>query len=124
MKSMINFEDYQLNTKKQYARYVVEVLCMYRELTMPSLNFGGCPAEEENQLAHYHPDSNTICISTRQLNLQTFEELRDTMIHETAHIRMLAHDDPFYQEQFLNFMLVGELSIEVFLIGRERRRIK
>jgi len=115
-------EDEQLETKKQYARYVAEVICKYRGLQAPNLNFHWCQDEEENQLAHYHPDTNTICISTRQLNSQTFDDLRDTIIHETAHIRMYGHDDPFNQEKFLNFMVVGELSIESFLLERDKAK--
>ena len=89
---------------------------------MPSFNFYGCPDEEENQLAHYHPDSNTICISKRQLNLQSFDELRNTMVHEAAHILECNHDDNFSKENFINNLFVGELSIEVFISERGKER--
>lgn len=65
-------EDEQLETKKQYARYVAEVICKYRGLQAPNLNFRWCQDEEENQ------------------------------------------------EKFLNFMVVGELSIESFLLERDK----
>lgn len=116
------FGENQLETKKQYVLYVVEVISRSRNLPMPSFNFYGCPDEEENQLAHYHPDSNTICISKRQLNLQSFDELRNTMVHEAAHILECNHDDNFSKENFINNLFVGELSVEAFIIERGKEK--
>ncbi|HUV80666.1 MAG TPA: hypothetical protein VMW40_07605 [Candidatus Bathyarchaeia archaeon] len=115
-------DDQHLETKKQYARYVVEVLCKSRNLPIPSFNFDGCPEEAEEELAHYHPDNNRICISKGQLNQLSFDELRDTMVHEAAHILVGNHDDDFSKEEFINNLFVGELSIEAFIIesGKER----
>jgi len=115
-------DDQHLETKKQYARYAVEVICKSRNLPFPSFNFDGCPEEAEEELAHYHPDNNRICISKRQLNQLSFDELRDIVVHEAAHILVGNHDDDFNKENFINNLFVGELSIESFIIesGKER----
>jgi hypothetical protein len=118
---MANFEESQLETKKRYARYVVEVICKSRNLPFPSFNFDGCPEEAEEELAHYHPDNNRICISKGQLNQLSFDELRDTMVHEAAHILVGNHDDDFNKENFINNLFVGELSIEAFIIESSKR---
>jgi len=114
--------DHFLETKREYAQYVVKVVCEKRKFPIPSFNFAGCPGEDENQLAHYHRDSNRICISKRQLNLHNFDELRDTMVHEAAHIVAYDHDDWFTTEEFFNFITFGELSVEAFLIERGREK--
>jgi|LGVE01.1.fsa_nt_gb hypothetical protein len=120
---MVFYDENQLETKKQYVLYVVEVICRSRNLPMPSFNFYGCPDEEEGQLAHYHPDSNTICISRRQFNLQSFDELRNTMVHEAAHILEYNHDDNFSKENFINNLFVGELSVMAFIFERDKEKV-
>ncbi|NMX21777.1 hypothetical protein C5S30_04975 [ANME-1 cluster archaeon GoMg4] len=117
---MPNFEESQLETKKRYARYVVEVICKSRDLPFPSFNFDGCPEETEEELAHYYPDDNRICISKQQLTQLSFDELKDVMVHEAAHILVGDHDDDFNKENFINTLFVGELSIEAFIIERDK----
>ena len=120
---MNDYEEYHLETKKQYACYIVEVICKSRNLPFPSFNFDGCPEEAEEELAHYHPDNNRICISKGQLNQLSFDELRDTMVHEAAHILVGNHDDDFNKENFINNLFVGELSIEAFIIESSKGRM-
>ena len=84
--------------KKQKALEIVYSVCEAEGLPVPEVNFMGCPLETENQLAHYHPDKNKICISEFQLHkLRSLSDVENTIYHELAHIIEQNHDGKFEQ---------------------------
>jgi len=75
-----------LGWKRKLVEQVVYLVCEATNLRQPSINFKGCNEEKSwSELAHYHPDSNMICFSERQLNIQDFNTLKSTAIHEVVH---------------------------------------
>jgi len=67
-----NFDKELLELKKKKFLEAVSRICENRNLPLPYVNFDGCPAENGDQLAHYHSDVNMICISKRQLTALNF----------------------------------------------------
>lgn len=96
-----NFNKQLLLMKKEKFVEVVIKICKERNLPIPEINFDGC-SEENNELAHYHPDENKICCSERQLHMQNFDDIFDTASHEVAHILELNHDSKFIKQKILN----------------------
>jgi hypothetical protein len=95
-------QDKIIEIKKKKVIEVVLRVCAKRGLPKPYINFDGCSEEDDDQLAHYHPDSNTICISEYQLNRQNLDEIETTTTHELAHIYEYNHDVGFRDEEALN----------------------
>lgn len=91
-----------LEMKKKKFFEVVQRICLNRDLPIPILNFSGCDGETGNQLAHYHPDHNMICISERQLTMLNFEDVENVATHEVSHILIQDHSPNFDQENELN----------------------
>ena len=99
-----------MEKKKDLVRRVVELIRGKFGIPeyKPYINFEGCADEDKwNQLAHYHPDQNMICISKRQLNIQNFVELRHTIIHEVTHALGLNHGPKFER-------IINEISTEIW----------
>jgi len=115
-----NFDKKLLETKKKKFIEVVSKICKKRNLPIPSLNFDGCPAENEDQLAHYHPDVNMICISKRQLTVLNFDDLEEVAAHEIAHILEQNHDSNFRREENINKMLAWKPSGVVVIYGNQK----
>jgi hypothetical protein len=88
-----------LEEKKLKVKEIIFRICAKRGLPLPSVNFEGCEGEYEDQLAHYHPETNVICISERQLIIQDFEDLEMTMAHEVSHILVQNHGPEFSDEE-------------------------
>ena len=97
-----NFNKQLLLMKKEKFTNIVVKICKERNLPIPEINFDGCPTEEIDELAHYHPDENKICCSERQLHMQNFDDIFDTASHEVAHILELNHDSKLIKEKILN----------------------
>lgn len=91
-----------LELKRNKVIEVVHRICTKRNLPIPAINFEGCEGEHEGQLAHYHPDINTICISERQLNIQNFDDLERTMAHEVSHILVQDHSPRFLEQESIS----------------------
>ena len=89
-----------LEIKKKKFVEVVHNICKRRDLPIPYINFDGCPDEDENQLAHYHPDTNTICVSEKQLNQIT--DLEEVAVHEVTHILVSGHGSDFGSQEEIN----------------------
>jgi hypothetical protein len=114
-----NFDKKLLETKKKKFIEVVSKICKKRNLPIPSLNFDGCPAENEDQLAHYHPDVNMICISKRQLTVLNFDDLEEVAAHEIAHILEQNHDSNFRNEENTNKIFAWKPSGVVIIDGNQ-----
>jgi hypothetical protein len=74
-----------LQWKRKLIEHVVYLICIRRNISTPYINFKGCSNERPNELAHYHPDQHVICVSERQLRVQSLEELKRTAVHEVTH---------------------------------------
>lgn len=97
-----NFDKELLELKKKKFLEAVSRICENRNLPLPYVNFDGCPAENGDQLAHYHSDVNMICISKRQLTALNFDDLEEVVAHEVAHILEPNHDSNFIKEENIN----------------------
>lgn len=90
------FSERILEMKRQRVKEIVYLVCDKEKLPIPKINFKGCPVEKQNELAHYHPDENKICISELQLHkLRSLVEVENTTYHELAHILELNHGGKF-----------------------------
>ncbi len=104
------YENKLLQYKKTKAYKTVSMVCEYCNLPKPHINFDGCPTEGINgpELAHYHTGGvNQICISARQLEMQNYDELENTCIHEVVHHLGLIHgssDERVYFEKIKNYV--------------------
>lgn len=99
----VEFKKALMNEKKKIAYNTVKKICKERGLPMPKVNFDGCPEEDNiNQLAHYHPKYNIVCISETQLKKQDYEEIADTMAHEVSHINFQDHSTKFKDDEILS----------------------
>jgi hypothetical protein len=92
------FEKHVLQLKKDKVIEVVSRICKKRNLPPPAINFGYCPNEGQDELAHYHPDENKICISKTQLIKHNLDELEYTVAHEVSHILVQDHSPEFYRQ--------------------------
>ncbi|MFA5333013.1 MAG: hypothetical protein WC376_00775 [Candidatus Nanoarchaeia archaeon] len=95
-------KDKILEFKKSKFKSVVESVCKARNLSLPTINFDGCSEETENQLAHYHKDNNTICVSERQLNKMNSDVLENNAAHEVSHILEFNHSSSFHNENAIS----------------------
>lgn len=84
-----------LEQKRKKFVEVVYRCCKAEDLALPYINFGDCENEDENQLAHCHPDLYKICISPRQLYKHSFEGIEETASHEVTHLVVVEHGDKF-----------------------------
>lgn len=82
--------------KKQKVIEIVALVCGKENLPIPKINFNGCPQETQDQLAHYHPGENKICISEMQLyRLKSLTDVENTTYHELVHILERTHGRNF-----------------------------
>ena len=77
-----------MKRKKERIERAVKLACNSCQVSVPKINFKGCPYEWKNdggiQLAHYH--SGMICVSERQLKLEHLGSgLEETAVHEVIH---------------------------------------
>ena len=85
-----------IDAKKRVFIDAVKDTCDALHLPMPEINFSGNDDNDNNELAHSHPDSYKICISERQLKLQDTEGLKETANHEMTHlIGIIEHGNKF-----------------------------
>jgi predicted SprT family Zn-dependent metalloprotease len=96
------FQEDLLLRKKALVITVVKRICKRRKLPLPEINFGECEGDSPDQLGHYHPDENKICISKTKLIKQTYDDLEDTAAHEVAHILEHEHGPRFDTEEVTN----------------------
>ncbi len=99
---MSKFDEELLESKRKRFYETVYKICRKRNLPMPSINFNGCPYEDEDQLAHYHSQTNTICVSKTQLIKLNYDDIYHVASHETAHILQQNHEPEFDKEQEKN----------------------
>ena len=87
------FDSIILKKKREKVIRTIVLACQFCNLTVPKINFDGCPMEGLNgpELAHYHSGGDKICISERQLKMQNEHELEETSIHEVIHHLGLKH---------------------------------
>ncbi len=84
--------------KRQKVLEIVYLVCQKEGIKEPKVNFNGCPQEKQDQLAHYHPTENKICISTAQLyKLKSMTSVENTTYHELAHMFEQNHGPKFKQ---------------------------
>lgn len=97
-----NFNELVLERKRERVIRTVHLACDFCHLSIPAINFGGCPLEGANgpELAHYHPDGSKICISEKQLKKQSLEGLEETTIHEVIHHLGLEHGSASEKSEF------------------------
>ncbi len=82
--------------KKRVFIEAVKDACDALHLPMPEIDFSGKDDPGGNELAHCHPESYKICISERQLKLQSSAGLRKTANHEMTHlIGLIEHGNKF-----------------------------
>lgn len=89
------FNTIVLKRKKDKVISTIYLACKYCHLTVPKVNFDGCPSEGANgpEKAHYHREvGGKICMSESQLKLQDLSGLEETSIHEVMHHLGLMHD--------------------------------
>ncbi len=67
---------------------------------VPYVNFNGC-SSFGNEAAHIHIEDNIICVSEHYLERATYEDIKNTAIHEVAHLINATHNFSFYQNQTL-----------------------
>lgn len=92
------FGEKLLESKRQRVIEIVYLVCDKYNLPIPKINFKGCQFETQDELAHYHPDQNKICISEKQLHqLKTLQDIENTTYHELAHMIEQNHDGRFVQ---------------------------
>jgi len=89
-----------LEIKKKKFIEVVHKICKRRDLPIPYINFDGCPDEDENQLAHYHSGTNTICVSESQLI--KIIDVEGVAVHEVTHILVSGHGPDFGNQEAIN----------------------
>lgn len=91
-----------LDMKMQRFLETVLIICQKRNFQVPEINFLGCPMDDSNSLAHYHPEINTICCNEFQLNLMALDDIDDTVAHELAHILVHEHGSSFQEQTVIN----------------------
>ena len=92
-----------LKYKKERVIKTIYLTCEYCHLSVPTINFDGCPLEGKNgpEWGHYHTEGvNKICVSERQLMQQTSADLENTAIHEVIHHLGLMHGSPEEKAKF------------------------
>jgi hypothetical protein len=105
-----DFKKRQLKYKKDKVIQTVSLAREYCKLSKPYINFDGCPLEGANgpENGHYHTGGvNKICISERQMQRQSMNELENTCIHEVIHHLGLLHDssdEKAYFERIKNYV--------------------
>ena len=119
-----NFDNHVLELKRKKFFEVVHSVCELRKLPTPTINFEYCQEEDENQLAHYHPYLNKICVSKRQLMKLNLDEIENTATHEVAHIFEHNHDAGFQDEHEKNKIAAWRPPGGVVVLGNERKTTK
>ena len=115
--------DKLLEEKRKKFFEVVYNACKKRKLPRPKVNFEGCDGEDENQLAHYHPDNNQICVSKRQLSKLSYDDIEETATHEVTHIIEQNHESSFYEQDKIT--KIGSTRIGgVYMGGGNDKSIK
>lgn len=84
-----------LELKRKKFFEIVYRCCKTEDISLPEINFGYCESEDENHLAHCHPELYKICISPRQLHKHSFEDIEETASHEVTHLIIGEHGDKF-----------------------------
>lgn len=102
MSSPRKLDNYVLIEKKKKFKETVSHICKSRGLPTPTINFDGCPKEDENQLAHYHTDTNTICVSRYQLQKMNLDDVQSVAVHEVSHLLVHNHGSDFKKEEEIN----------------------
>ncbi|MBR9677089.1 M48 family metallopeptidase [Candidatus Woesearchaeota archaeon] len=93
------FSDDLLESKRKKFFEAVHRICKRRKLPIPDLNFNGCSEESDDELAHYHPGSNTICVSKQKLVKLNFNDIEEVAAHEVSHIVKADHSPEFYRQE-------------------------
>jgi len=62
----------------------------------PIVRIWECPHQQEDEIAHCHPDTGEICISERRLKESSIDAIINTATHETAHLKHLGHSPSFH----------------------------
>ncbi len=75
-----------LKAKKRVFTEAVQECCVAQNLPLPEINFDGADDGGGDELAHSHPELYKICISERQLKLQSSVGLKETAYHEMTHL--------------------------------------
>lgn len=69
----------------------------------------GCPHSDGSEIAHAHPDFGFICITRSRIREMNMEEIEETAVHETTHMRVVGHGPEFLQTmddtQLVSWML-------------------
>ncbi len=89
------YDNWLLEKKREKVIQIVSVAADALKIPRPYINFSGCSLEKANELAHYHPNENKICVSEIQLKKQNFQGLIDTAVHEVTHFFVLGHGAEF-----------------------------
>ena len=84
-----------MDKKKELVMDTVGRLSEELGITPPAVNFDGCDGERGNQLAHIHLDKHIICISERQLEKHTYDDIIETITHEISHEFVPDHSSKF-----------------------------
>jgi len=113
-----------LELKKDKVREVVNRICAKRGIPLPYINFEYCSEENQSQLAHYHPDTNTICISERQLIMQNFDDLEKVVAHEVSHILVQDHSSNFKQQEVISSIAGLQLPSGIVHITGNEKSVK
>lgn len=94
---MKHFENDLLVQKKQRFAQAVIQAANTLGFSPPKLNFWEtrCPDSPGNDLAHYHPDSNEICIFKSSLVSMDYDDIHDTALHEVTHLLIDGHGSDF-----------------------------
>ena len=90
---------YQSNAAKKERKglELIYRFCQTNGIPEPKVNFSGCPEDQGNQLAHYHPKEHKICISEIQLRKynKNLYDLDNTISHEMTHFFLKEHGSHF-----------------------------
>lgn len=94
---MTSFDKDLLNQKKQEFVEAVKQAAGVLGFPAPKVNFWeiDCPESTEDCLAHYHPDTNGICVSKKSLLTMNLVDVRETAIHEVTHMLESGHGSDF-----------------------------
>ncbi len=93
------FDDHLLQEKKdKFVEATVKATALL-QLPTPKINFSDCSEFEYNQLAHYHPGENKVCVSKHGLIGMDYDAIFDTATHEVTHMLVGDHDSEFHRIQ-------------------------
>jgi hypothetical protein len=118
------FNEKLLEMKKVRFINAVQRACKANGFAMPNINFEGCQCETEEELAHYHPDTHTICISRTQLMRQNFDDLEETAIHEVVQKVHQGHETDFRDKCICTKINVWKPRSEIKFPSKSSRKNK